>query len=1061
MSENRSQLHKDTKKAHTTKAKRKDSLLSYMTHMPSDMPSVGIQIPEGYHQMPDGTIMADSEHYRGGGIPAFPGGGGVNPYQALNQEDYDLRQAAYTDSLNVHDLDMAFMEANRNRVQQNIKNFTPFSIAGVTDLFGNLYDGTMQTAPIFTDTQIEPADPVSWGAGKDIYYFGDPAFLDYEKGDGSHMNDFYGESIVTQGPKQPILPPKEEMQMKKTVTQKPKGKLSYKEAYKTVDKNIYPTYESFVEAAEAYKNKDKQKPADNVSEKPAKKPVYAKAVMSTEEKPVSTKQYPIQYYDAADSLRKQGKPTGRQYLGPNQGYKDIYKQDGGQVMELDDAAIEHYRSMGYVVEEVDTYPDGGQVISEYGWDYSMDPQGNYITRKNKDGVVGDWITPAADSDAGQAIANRYGSRLNAQPSAPVDVSPQADLQPTTNKPIADNKPFIRDFEISNADLDMLNNQRVYKTFDSHDEAVAWNKDKKYKGKQINRNRDGKYDASYKEFCPSGQCLEQAFNAYDKVIGQNFPSTLFPSEAKYKEGLNMQSASFNDERGNYDEDIYKAASDRVHNWVDNNKYMDSEQGDFTVDSWDIHGQIQEEGGVNLYTQRLDRSDGASAKWADSGIGKMTPEEQKELYAKIPVGAIIGFGDAKSKDYGLNNQKGLAASHHSAMVVGYNKEGVPIVYDYGKYTTLDKNKFDLAVTNISYPKELEGRTQSGLAALNKKATPTQMDFDYSPLIAQGADKEEMDKFYGTLQKNKKSLMNDLNIPNAEYDDMSKVLMAISMQESEGGNSVEDNIMPHWTSTMLGDTQGLTQLNVDNILKDEKLAPIARKYGITTESDLHDPDKAAIASMIYATRNKSTAEKNFKTGAQGGERIYRAPDRFSGKAIQNMLMNSNTTYDGETFRTEEGATVEVREWGMDRDIADINADLNNIAPGRYRAYLEKGDVVIAKKTAGNAEELTPQEKFIYNWQSPYALATGDAQGGSVYSKQIMANYKAINSSTEQLAQRTEGSSPMPLAQAEDAPTGPLRNDQPRTGILGSIMTVYEKGGEVKAEDYFVNYLMNYEGR
>ena len=53
------------------------------------------------------------------------------------------------------------------------------------------------------------------------------------------------------------------------------------------------------------------------------------------------------------------------------------------------------------------------------------------------------------------------------------------------------------------------------------------------------------------------------------------------------------------------------------------------------------------------------------------------------------------------------------------------------------------------------------------------------------------------------------------------------------------------------------------------------------------------------------------------------------------------------------------------------------------------------------------------------------------------------------------------MPLAQAEDAPTGPLRNDQPRTGILGSIMTVYEKGGEVKAEDYFVNYLMNYEGR
>lgn len=717
------------------------------------------------------------------------------------------------------------------------------------------------------------------------------------------------------------------------------------------------------------------------------------------------------------------------------------KEQGGEIMELDDAAIEQYRKMGYVVEEIDAYPDGGQVISEHGWDYTMDPQGNYKTRKTGNT---DWITPSAGSGAYNAIAEQYGSRLQQTPSTPIEMEPASvqELQPTTNEAI--DAPFIRDFVYTQADLDMLNAPVTNrKEFDSREEMVAfqnanlnWDHTGTYPQASYLGRENGKYILAKKEkspYCPKGtDCLANAFDAYEMMVGSKYNSKMFPSEQRLKKSLGIESST---------QDIYDNANEATKNYLDNSPYMNPETGDFTADSWDIHGVILDNGGTNLFT-----SDDNENKW-----GKMSDTEKAEMYAKIPVGAIIGMGGQKTgkSEAGYNNKYGLATNRHSGIIVGHAEDGVPIMFDQKQYIRMDQpNTYNMNITNISYPKEMEGKTHANLAEFNESRKPTRMNFDYSPLIAEGGDKEELDGFYKALSKNKVKLMNDLNIPNAEYDDMSKMLMAISMEETKGGNSAEDFWVPDWAAETFGETQGLTQLNIKNILNDEQLAPIAKKYGITEEGDLFDPEKAAVASMIYATRNKTTAEQNYQRGVGGGERVFRANDK-------KWYLDSTPVYTGEEFRTDEGTVVEFENaFGMNRDLKDINEDFNRVAPGRYEAFEKDGEILVRKKTLGNGsvkdgefEDLTPQEKFAYNWQSPYTLSSGDAQGGSRYVRGIMKRYEAMNQSTEQTAQRQQGSSPMPRTGATQSTPGPLASRNSSTFTT----SFFKEGGEVKAEDIF----------
>jgi hypothetical protein len=66
--------------------------------------------------------------------------------------------------------------------------------------------------------------------------------------------------------------------------------------------------------------------------------------------------------------------------------KNQYKQ-GGIVLELDENQIQKYLDGGYIVEELQSYQDGSEVISEYGWDYKKEGD-KYLTKPS---ASNDWV----------------------------------------------------------------------------------------------------------------------------------------------------------------------------------------------------------------------------------------------------------------------------------------------------------------------------------------------------------------------------------------------------------------------------------------------------------------------------------------------------------------------------------------------------------------------------------------------------------------------------------------------------------------------------------------------
>jgi len=620
-------------------------------------------------------------------------------------------------------------------------------------------------------------------------------------------------------------------------------------------------------------------------------------------------------------------------------------------VELDDNEIVDYAQRGYIVEEIPSYQDGG-------WNYPSTAGGT-------------------SQDVVTAVKEVVKDKKKKEKSEEV---------------------YLNDFYYTTADI-----------------------------KYMNDNPD--------EYCFKGDCLEQTFNAYDLVVGQQYSEHVFPKESRMKKHLNLESAKpatyttdgyyydettdqiFYGKKGRYyyedgartlEDNTGKPVSQKTDKWLRSVPYFDYKDNNFTMDSWDVHGQILETGGKNIYS-------GTKNKRFD----KYTNAERMEIYKQIPVGAVIGwsdngYGDEGASKKSFNREKGLTSSNHSTMVTGYDERGVPLIYDYGKYTPLDKNSnFDEVygtgyrddgvgtlypirkITNISIPKDVLGKNKEWLE--KKKLFKDEikpLNVNYS--VYEEGDQDELAPFNEALVANKNQLMLDLKIKSQDYNKYAKWLNAISMQETGGGTAPEHNLqknipidylIPDWVvgkesdyAGVPGYSQGLTQLNIDNILNDRKLSKIARKYGITKEADLYDPEKAAIASMIYATQNMNSAKDNYRKGKKKG-------------LTRTFYPNSRSSvYDGEIYNTEEGTTVDFENAvGWDYDINEIQEQFDAIKKGKYKVYEKDGVILVDKLTAGNSD-LDEFQQFVYNWNSPNTLRYGDAQGESNYVNKVDGYYKRI---------------------------------------------------------------------
>lgn len=626
---------------------------------------------------------------------------------------------------------------------------------------------------------------------------------------------------------------------------------------------------------------------------------------------------------------------------------------------------------------------------------------------------------------------------------------------TKNEP----KAYLGDLFVSDIDLEKLNStpdlninqlpeelqqkkQQVY--YDGKDQHMSYAEIATHYDGTVPWNMLHEDEKQYanKYYCTTKNgCLASSYNAYDATVGQKYPSNEFLSEAKLKKSLGLQSASkeklgypYYDNDGvlmSYEDiDVNgnisgSPVSEKTKNWIESIPYFKNvRQGetnfDLSADSWDTHGLMVEKGGKNIFTSLDSDIINKTNKFAN-----LSEKEKQKIYAQMTPGTVVSFTspiDAKRDNLriGLNDKYSLGNSSHSAQVVGYAEDGVPIIFDYGVYRRLDDDRAApvygtmKTLSNITIPKAHIGHNLEWAKKNNyfNKEGPGELDLDLSPLYeVKDADVDELEPFYNALKTNKRSLMDDLNIKVKDYDMIAKTLVGITMEETEGGSGWQHNI----ENKMFGvgqDSVGLTQLMWSNIENDPKLKKVAGKYGITKKSDLKDPDKSAIASMIYGHRNFVSAKENYKKGKKPSIRTYKASDSW--KTDLKQYAGKNPVYDGYTFRTEEDVNVDFftgsgDRWnpfggiGMDKSIENIQAQFDAIkdkngrsVKGKYTVREVDGEYVVDKKTLGNGrrnpetgelEDLTDSEIFSYNWNSPYSLTTGDAQGGTAYVKNIQS--------------------------------------------------------------------------
>ena len=318
-----------------------------------------------------------------------------------------------------------------------------------------------------------------------------------------------------------------------------------------------------------------------------------------------------------------------------------------------------------------------------------------------------------------------------------------------------------------------------------------------------------------------------------------------------------------------------------------------------------------------------------------------------------GTIVGLGgNYPGASPGVNRKYGLAENRHSGIITGYAEDGTPIIFEAGQYRRLDNTGgLSKVITNITIPAQFAGQTFEGLRSSGVLTN------EYNPLSIKLNPKEtskEMQQMLSSLTKNKEKLVADLFITPNQYDAYAKALVSLSMNETEGGKGLGHRVQ---TPLGLGKTIGITQLNFDNIANKPELAAMAKKYGITKKSDLKDPNKAAIASMIYMKDLDKTSSILYRKGKEGSTRTF-APTRAK----------SFNEYTGAFYIDETGKYIQTRmpaagmyggPKGVERSLKSIQADLDKQAPGIYTVYKnENGQIRIDKKTQGNIE-LAPQER------------------------------------------------------------------------------------------------------
>ncbi len=523
--------------------------------------------------------------------------------------------------------------------------------------------------------------------------------------------------------------------------------------------------------------------------------------------------------------------------------------------------------------------------------------------------------------------------------------------------------------------------------DKFDDGGEINNKSKDKQKRLVNLRDATITAEDLEYlnspssgyCPKGNCLENTRKGYDMTAGRlpGIPTTgnIWSNDLK----------------------AFSTSSSPTQEQIKKYPYLQGDTSSGSADSWDIQGLIVSSGGKNIYSAQPNQT---------------VPDN-------VPMGAVYGWGPAgtskTNRNYSAYNEKfGLQPSHHTTQSVGWNEKGEPILYDghFGKYGTFNeiskllKDQLGYELENIGVPKSIAGNTRENLekkGILKTELTPYTADVNkliqatnqpWAKIKEDGklrkakADKNQLSEFAKSLSENKGMLISNLGISNSEYDRLADVALAIAMTESEGGGALD-------TLDMFGNTQGMTQLDADNIMKDDRLkAARTKRYthnaSIGGNNSIRNPYNSAIATMMYLSVADKDAKRLYDEGLKPGERSFNQPGFIENFRDTNSRLNKDGIFIDELNKRIPYSQIP----GYDNeDVTKVNNYLNKLTKSnKYNFVNQDGDLVLKMKTKGNNPKLSDVEKVAYMWQSPNSLKTGDAEGKSEYVNKIKNYYESL---------------------------------------------------------------------
>lgn len=516
--------------------------------------------------------------------------------------------------------------------------------------------------------------------------------------------------------------------------------------------------------------------------------------------------------------------------------------------------------------------------------------------------------------------------------------------------IAYNKPYLKDTKVEDAFL--VDKNSGFNQFFVDEDIKYESEDidiSTFDGILTDEMFQNQTDLDPNNICWGGNCKQSADYYYNKFLANNkgFPSTysMTPMSEKY-----------------------------IDEWAKGDTEFQS------VDTWDVAELLHRQGATTYYNS-MNPDDGEA-------------NSLKNLN-KAPIGTYVLWGpkgnksDKSSRNTGMSYKDGKGnypASHHTMIIAGYNKDGEAILYDgfLGKKGTLKEmqDRWSKYVPQVIISgKGTENNTFEKLQKGSSESTK------YTPLNLDGIINESNKDFLTPLISYKKDLISELGITNQEYDELAAAVVSLGKNESDFGNSQAAKFKD---ITGLGETVGITSINYEiNIEDNYKL-----RYQLNSifpdfkKSDLKDPEKSAIATLLLLNNQKHIIESMYKEGKTPGSIDYRKED-FTKRLVRE---SGSTVNDDGVYLEEVNKRIDINGLSPEQATKKLN-ELSGTQNYSVKSEGLLGELVVTKKESGNSV-LTFGEAADYYWRNPIFLRKGAAQGNSSRSINSVNYYKDIMS-------------------------------------------------------------------